>query len=219
MPLHLPIETWDRIIDHLWNDWSSLDACSLTCSALLVSTRLHVLRNVQAHLRCEQDCDKLAELEAPYTSRPLRFIGTLNLGRSCFFHAEPSAEVQAQWLDEKLPPLLPELIGVETLHLFNVIWATAVPRALEESPWSSWLRIYLSLTPKARASVNALSPQIRTLKLQTVWFENHKMLYDFLVGFSNLIKLDLQDIVVGGPPKPGESTSKLTLPRQRVSRY
>lgn len=208
MSLHLPIETWDRIVDHLWNDWSSLDACSLTCSTLLASTRLHIFRNVQAHIRCEEDCDKLARLEAPHTARPLRYLGILNLGRSCFFHAEPSAQVQAQWLDNKLRPLLSEMTSVDTLHLFNVIWATAVPRALEESPWSSWLRIYLSLTPTARASIKSLSPQIRTVKLQTVWFEDHRMLHDFLVCFSSLVKLDLQDIVVGGPPKPGEPTSR-----------
>lgn len=208
MSLHLPLETWDRIIDHLWNDRTSLDACSLTCTALLVSTRLHIFRNVQVHLRCEQDCDKVAELKAPHTTQPLRYIGILNLGRSCFFHAELNAEVQAQWLDNKLPPLLSELIGVDTLHLFNVIWAMAVPRALEESPWSSWLRIYLALTPTTRASVKSLSPQIRTLMLQTVWFGGHQMLQDFLVSFTSLVKLDLQDIVVGGPPTPGAPASK-----------
>lgn len=215
MSLHLPLETWDRIVDHLWNDWSSLDACSLTCTALLVSTRLHIFRNVQAHLHCEQDCDNLSELEAPHTTRPLRYIGMLNIGRSCFFHAEPSAEVQALWLDNKFPPLLSELLSVDTLRLFNVVWAMAVPRALEESPWSSWLRIYLALTPTARASVESLASQIRTLMLQTIWFGDHKMLQDFLVCFTGLVKLDLQDIVVGGPPKPGAPASEFTFVHQK----
>lgn len=215
MSLHLPLETWDRIVDHLWNDWSSLDACSLTCTALLVSTRLHIFRNVQAHLHCEQDCDNLSELEAPHTTRPLRYIGMLNIGRSCFFHAEPSAEVQALWLDNKFPPLLSELLSVDTLRLFNVVWAMAVPRALEESPWSSWLRIYLALTPTARASVESLASQIRTLMLQTIWFGDHKMLQGFLVCFTGLVKLDLQDIVVGGPPKPGAPASEFTFVHQK----
>ncbi|KZT63730.1 hypothetical protein DAEQUDRAFT_89329 [Daedalea quercina L-15889] len=205
----LPLEMWDRIIDHLWNDRASLEACSLACSDLLISTRVHIFRNVQAHLHCEQDCDALADLEAPYTAQPLRYIGILNLGRSAFFHAEPDAAAQAQWLNDKLPPLVSELIGVDTLHLLNVIWAKAIPRALEECPWSTWLRIYIALTPMARTSIKTLSPQIRTLQLRTVWFEGHRTLQDFLTSFSGLVELDLQDIVIGGPLKPGQRITSI----------
>ncbi|KAH9839053.1 uncharacterized protein C8Q71DRAFT_855702 [Rhodofomes roseus] len=196
LPPRLPLEVWDRAIDHLWNDRAALEACSLTCHAWFSCTRVHVFRNAQVHLHCEQDCDTLANLTAPYTAHPLRLLSIVNLGRTASFHAEADAATQARWLDDKLPPLLPELFRAETLHLFNVIWATGIPRGLEGNPWYDWLRLYLAMPPKARASVRTLSPRIRTLVLQTVWFEGRRMFQEFLDDFTGMVKLDLQDITI-----------------------
>lgn len=207
----LPLEVWDRAIDHLWNDRASLEACSLTCRAWLRCTRVHIFRSVQAHLHCEQDCETLVNLQAPYTAHPLRYISILNLGRSAFFHAEPDAAAQARWLDGKLPRVVPELIRVDTLQMFNVIWAKGLPRGLEGNPWYDWLRLYIAMPPKARMSIHALAPRIRTLVLRTAWFEGRDMLRRFLTDFTGMAELDLQDITVTEPENTRPSTPILDL--------
>ncbi|KAH9833122.1 uncharacterized protein C8Q71DRAFT_191410 [Rhodofomes roseus] len=169
LPPCLSLELWDRAIDHMWNDCAALEARSLTCHAWFSCAHVHVFRNAEVHLHCEQDCDTLANLTAPYTAHPLRLLSIVNLGRTASFHAEPDRRCNAGALARRqAAALAPGVSRSEALHLFNAIWAAGIPRGLEGNPWYDWLRLYLAMPPKVRASVRTLAPCIRALVLQTV---------------------------------------------------
>ena len=60
--LWLPPELWELILDHLWDDASSLRECSLTCRAWLPTARCHLFYHVE--FKAQGDC--------------LRFLDTLD---------------------------------------------------------------------------------------------------------------------------------------------
>lgn len=52
----LPVELWDNIIDHLWDDRESLAACSIVCRAWRPSVHTHLFHTVAlVRLRRNQD--------------------------------------------------------------------------------------------------------------------------------------------------------------------
>ncbi|KAH9923252.1 uncharacterized protein B0H18DRAFT_474185 [Fomitopsis serialis] len=62
-PSDLPLEIQEQVLDHLHDDPSALEACSLVCSAWLPTARLHLFRTVK--LRTVRDCLRfLAVLES-----------------------------------------------------------------------------------------------------------------------------------------------------------
>ncbi|KAH9829406.1 uncharacterized protein C8Q71DRAFT_863333 [Rhodofomes roseus] len=130
LPPCLPLELWDRAIDHLWNDCAALEARRLTCHAWFSSAHVHVFRNAEVHLHCEQDCDTLANLTAPHTAHPLRLLSIVNLGRTASFHAEPDRRCNAGTLARRQ--------GGETDDIYGYPWmALSKPTlaAMEAITW------------------------------------------------------------------------------------
>lgn len=56
--LEIPIEIWERVMDHLCLDYQALVACSLVCRAWLPRSRFHLLS--RAHLQSRADVYRLA---------------------------------------------------------------------------------------------------------------------------------------------------------------
>ena len=55
----LPVEVWERVIDHLWEDYPELLACSLVCRAWLPRSGFHLLN--RALLQSRSDVYRLAK--------------------------------------------------------------------------------------------------------------------------------------------------------------
>lgn len=50
---NLPVEVWERVVDHLWEDYPELLACSLVCRAWLPRSRFHLLSRVLLQSRAD----------------------------------------------------------------------------------------------------------------------------------------------------------------------
>ena len=49
----LPVEVWERVMDHLWEDYPELLACSLVCRAWYPRSRFHLLSRVLLQSRAD----------------------------------------------------------------------------------------------------------------------------------------------------------------------
>lgn len=101
---HLPVELWDNIIDHMWDDHDSLAACSLVCRAWLPSARIHLFHTVRLQRLARPKEDHTEKLEALHRICP--FIRTLK------FSAPGSVIV-----DDRLLPHFHAMSRVNTVAL------------------------------------------------------------------------------------------------------
>lgn len=76
MDLRLPVELWDNILDHLWEDRDSLAECSLVCRTWLPAARTHLFHTV-ALVRLKRKRDYTGKLQAFHRICP--FIRRLKL--------------------------------------------------------------------------------------------------------------------------------------------
>ncbi|KAH9945749.1 hypothetical protein B0H21DRAFT_421148 [Amylocystis lapponica] len=101
--LNLPPETWDHVLDHLWDDHRALAACGLTCRAWVPTTRLHLFRVVR--LRDPLGYALFDDL-----------ISTSTYIASCVRSLTiTKADLRLTWLDHELPRILRRLNRVECL--------------------------------------------------------------------------------------------------------
>lgn len=57
---YVPIEIWERIIDHLWYEHESLQSCSLVCKQWQYRSRFHLVKRV--HLQTRTQVGEMAKL-------------------------------------------------------------------------------------------------------------------------------------------------------------
>lgn len=110
-----PPELHDLILDYLWDDRESLNACSLVCHAWLPTTRLHLFRTVA--FRSAEHFRRLERaLAAP---APSPRIAPFTQYVQCVTLSKPKRHMCSNhgWLPERLPRALGSLCNVRTLHL------------------------------------------------------------------------------------------------------
>ena len=114
MPLALPVETWERIIDHLWSDPRTLRQCAVVCKAWQARSRFHlvarpILSNTRQVHRFARLLDEYPELRSRVQmvqmwpggrGKPLMHLASFAaslatrlpaLTELCIFHAEWNA--------------------------------------------------------------------------------------------------------------------------------
>ncbi|KAH9919863.1 uncharacterized protein B0H18DRAFT_1213663 [Fomitopsis serialis] len=133
----LPLETWDNVVDHLWNDRRALTACSLTCHALLPASRYHAFYYVCLHDAARYHSFVALLSENNYVQRYVRALAVHGYGWTDSEHQMfPS---NGKWLD-----LLPKL----------------------DRLWHLWLRQFtFYIPPELRGTTGSLVRGIRALDL------------------------------------------------------
>ncbi|KAH9919862.1 uncharacterized protein B0H18DRAFT_1122300 [Fomitopsis serialis] len=69
-----PAETWDNIVDHLWNDRNALAACSYTCHALLPASRYHRFHCVSLYRSHHYHSFETLLVECQYVAQYVRVL-------------------------------------------------------------------------------------------------------------------------------------------------
>ncbi|KAH9927762.1 uncharacterized protein B0H18DRAFT_1002037 [Fomitopsis serialis] len=126
MQSELPLELCEIIVDHLWDDLSTLAACSLVCHAWLPTTRLHKLLTVT--LRTLERCKWLqAFLDSPSINAEdiPNYVRELHLGADPNDTKYDCTDIGGFWEDPELIPLLIKFSRVDVLHLDNLQWSAA----------------------------------------------------------------------------------------------
>ncbi|CCM03808.1 uncharacterized protein FIBRA_05956 [Fibroporia radiculosa] len=168
MSSELPQELVDQVIDHLWDDFVSLAACSLTCHAWLPSSRTHLFRHV--------------DLDSP--SACFRFQQLLKTSPKIAPFVR-KVRVRSYSLSQKPPAL-----GYE-----EIMWESHVPRLLSRLPRLTDLNISslnwgtLHLTAVHGGAFLSRLGSVKRLTLADVHFETSAQVRSMLAAASNLEEL------------------------------
>ncbi|OBZ69186.1 hypothetical protein A0H81_10953 [Grifola frondosa] len=185
----LPPELFDETIDHLWDDSTALQACSLTCRAWLPSSRLHLFRTVR--LRNADDCTRFTALLTAVPSVG-HYVRKLSLSAEYDgVDSEGGARENDGWVNAAAP-LLTRLTGISSLGIARVRWG--------------------ALLPETHAAFFALFRTVRTLFLFEVKFSASRDVLDFLSAFPVLDELYFQGVSWAHdspPPLEDDSPSDL----------
>jgi hypothetical protein len=123
-PLRLPIELCELVIDNL-DDENTLQACSLTCKALLHASRHHLFYHI--HLDDPRICQRFLRIICSKLSStsPCQHIRHLTLDGD----EDAAAYGRGVWVNKALPILATCLLDVTTLELIfhrsNILKDTA----------------------------------------------------------------------------------------------
>lgn len=202
MPVRLPPELCDQIIDNAWDDIQTLKACNLTCRDWVYSSRYHLFRIVR--LRSAKDCTVFDDLvkAAPAIARYVREF-TISADY-CGYDDQGRAIEDDKWVDG-VAGVASKLTRVSTLALSRLRWG--------------------SLAPGTKDVLLKLAKGVKTLLLFEATFNDAVDMLGFLSAFPNLTELyfhavnwgdDIRTLQEpwsnGVTPKPAGSTeSKMQL--------
>ena len=180
----LPIDIEEQVLDHLHDDIDALKACSLTCSAWLPTTRLHLFRVVR--LTCQRDCQRfLRTLESTSIANGGVGVGIpvreLHLPRMALCERRGQAGLCFALLSQ----ILNSLPNGDTLVIQGVDWRTLVELLCAGRGY-----VYLR---QAVASVFRF-PHLKNLRLQSVCPESALEVLQFICAFPSLHTLELWNV-------------------------
>lgn len=121
MSPEFPQEITDQVIDHLWDDTSSLKACALSCQAWLPSSRTHIFREIVV-----KEAIACARFEALLQASPAiaRYIRKLVIDAHHFSYDTNSfRNGDSSWVG-RIPSLWEKLPRVIDLEVTCLNWRT-----------------------------------------------------------------------------------------------
>lgn len=162
-----PPEIWDRILDNLWDDKCTTAACSLTCSAWLPTSRLHLFQTFQLYRHHRVSLPQSQSLNAILTSGSMCKIGSM-AAYVRHLDVRISADADKQRL--------------ETLYYFtNVFELTVhVPSECDEEIIDMF----------------KLLPSVKSLHLHSWMIDNHSLFVALLAAFPALSSITLFRVIV-----------------------
>lgn len=164
----VPLELWDNIIDHLWDNCKSLATCSLVCRAWLPSTRIHLFHTVML-TPFTSDGKYTEKLQALH--RIASFIQILKI------HPHPQA------VNERLWPALHAMGRVHTIMLVDL---SKPPGYWGESPCERFMDRLSRFPPDLIRSIKKLKFGRTRLDLNRI--------VELLTIFRNISDLDIFSI-------------------------
>ncbi|KAK7691385.1 hypothetical protein QCA50_004784 [Cerrena zonata] len=189
----LPNELTDRVIDHLHDDRTSLNACSVVCQDWRSASQFQLFRHLSFTLKNPENL--MYTMESFWKPPPdsvahyLRHVQTLTLnnGRGHFTRLDLNC----------LGDLSKVLPNVRKLELSNTQWASAANSTESKPPvpWMSIRTLKLSCTPIVVCPANALYvilhmfPNIEHLEFNSVPCYKLSMLIDSNIAFPPVPKL------------------------------
>ncbi|KAF9817805.1 hypothetical protein IEO21_03147 [Rhodonia placenta] len=164
----LPPELFDEAIDHLWDDPTTLRACSLTCRAFVPTARLHIFRTIR--IQGAGHCDRFRALlaTAPGIACCVRRLTICAAYKGV--DAEGRALEDDAWVNT-IAAVLPQLTRITTLGIARVRWN--------------------ALLAETQCAFAELFRQVQTLFLFEVRFLASGDVLDFLSAFPVLTPLPL----------------------------
>lgn len=182
-----PLELYEHIMDHLWDDVRTLTACTLVCRAWVPTCRHHLFHTVT--LNSVKDCarlNKLIEAGQSSSSAAVHYFRTLSIVYD--------DKVATEWVNDWVPRLLPHLDGVE--HLKAVLY-----------DWSQTFR-------DTRQVIYTFSSRITSLQLDASYFDHPNDFFALLVACPLLTALRLSGIHCrrdSGAPTQSLATRRIIL--------
>ncbi|KAH9830454.1 uncharacterized protein C8Q71DRAFT_862464 [Rhodofomes roseus] len=189
--LQLPIEVWERVIDHLWEDYPELFACSLVCRAWRARCSFQLLSRVFLHSRA--DVYRLAKrLKSQHayreqvhtlivrgdpkeeTRKPIPQLGTL---AAVFAASPPYAKDMGIWHATWQSSLIPKDVF---LHLTTFVAVTRLTLAHVTFP-----------TVLTFGRLTSALPNLQTLACRDVAFEKKRFPIAFLAGPSTIVDFNM----------------------------
>lgn len=168
-----PQELVDEVIDHLWDDVTSLRACSLSCSTWLPTSRTHLFRQVD--LRDAAACARFIKL---LEASPVlvQYIRKLSVDAHHFSYDLSSLRNgDSTWLP-LVPPLLGALPRVTELEMTSLNWRT------------------LQLDPKHTELFYSMLGNVKRLALVNVHFESSSDVLNILSAAKLVTELHLDRV-------------------------
>ncbi|PCH35336.1 hypothetical protein WOLCODRAFT_125740, partial [Wolfiporia cocos MD-104 SS10] len=159
---HPPPETWDQILDYLWDDTPSLKACSMSCRSWLPRARYHLFYTMSVYT--VQDCERVRSfLDA--SPEHWRFVRQLRVESFCNV---PILMLNPRRANAALRTILPRLQNVEHLVLGLLDWEA-------------------DLSSETRHALTSF-PLLRTLRCEGTIFRNYDAVFDILSAMPRALR-------------------------------
>lgn len=171
MPVRLPPELCDQIIDNAWDDRETLKACCLTCKDWVPSSRYHLFRIVRLH--SAKDCTEFHNLISASPSIAYYVREFTISAEYCGYDSQGRAVEDDGWVDG-VAGVVNKLSRVSTLALSRLRWG--------------------KLSLEAREALLKLGRGVKTLLLFEVTFTDARDMLEFLSAFFVLTELYLHAV-------------------------